>query len=74
MLWLGLTLSLAGGASIHPGIQVAPAAAAIEDVQVVEGGGGIPPRAQVAEGGGGIPPKVQVAEGGGGIPPFSAAV
>jgi len=86
MLWLGLTLSLAGGASIHSAPQIAVIPVGHEQVvaegggiippfvQVAEGTGGIPPSVQVAEGTGGIPPFVQVAEGTGGIPPFGRAV
>ncbi len=64
MLWLVLTLSLAGGASIHSGIQVAPGVAALplgHEQVVVDGTGGIPPLVQAADGTGGIPPLAAAA-------------
>ena len=86
MLWLGLALSLAGGASIHSTSQIAALPVGQEQMvaerigvglglpplaQVAEGGNGVPPLAQVAEGGNGVPPLAQVAEGGNGVPPLA---
>ena len=75
MLWLGLTLSLAGGASIHPGIHMTMPPAALDQGQVADGGIG-PPRSgdvQTVDGGIGPPRSSQVLTADGGIgPPFRA--
>ena len=73
MLWLGLALSLAGGASIHSTSQIAALPVGHEQVVVADGTGGIPPLVQAADGTGGIPPLVQAADGTGGIPPLVQA-
>ncbi len=59
MLWLGLALSLAGGASIHSQTAVIPVGH--EQVVVADGTGGIPPLVQAADGTGGIPPLATAA-------------
>jgi len=72
MLWLGLALSLAGGASSHPGIQVTAPPAAPDQGQVADGGIGPPQSSDVQVVDGGIgPPRsgdVQTVDGGIGPP------
>jgi len=75
MLWLGLTLSLAGsGLNVDPTATIA-VPQALEVVQVAAGTVGIPPRrVEVAAGTVGIPPRrVEVAAGTVGIPPKRVA-
>ncbi len=90
MLWLGLTLSLAGGASIHSGAYTAVTPSdqgqvlvvesdmcfSWSSAQVADGGVILPgPAAQVADGGVGWPrSSAQVADGGVGWPRSSAQV
>ena len=73
MLWLGLALSLAGGASIHS--QQAAIPVGHEQVVAVEGDMNFPgPAVPVADGGVGFPRSSgQVADGGVGFPRHSVA-